>query len=493
MVNQPTQAVVPTNGQTPQSIHLVDTREKDEHKKGDGPEDGAMTWAQRRRAYAATLFMMGTIVHVVASVVTIFLYFLLPQQSTFSLWFGLVTLPVWFAPVCGAISTYFVFLVLAVFCYPYVGTIKGVSTRSYGLVSTRLCQLRARLNAFGLTDDREMPIQQQLSYEQSAQVEAYRCYQKVDLYLRSHRAGLRWVTGMGYFNAWTLMHRAEEALIKIEPKEMVFRGAMHDKLAIQNSTIGKRDELLNKLKRAITDLYPEGAIYFQEELADDDNELLRKIAEAMNKIATTHPHIDIDDVRKKSLPQQNAARMMISEVRRTLNDFRDNLWEGILRERNQLLNTVGITGLVTHILLSITIVMMGVTNTPRDLLMAATAYYMLGAVAGLFARFYNEVNTSNAGDDFGLSLARLIATPLLSGLAGVGGVIISLVLSDTLTPGNTPLTLGSMFKFEPSYLLTAAAFGLAPNLIITGLQQRTAKYSADLQKSKGGAQGTQAN
>jgi len=117
--------------------------------------------------------------------------------------------------------------------------------------------------------------------------------------------------------------------------------------------------------------------------------------------------------------------------------------------------------------------------------MAATAFYMAGAVSGLFGRFYNEVNTNTAIDDFGLSLARLIATPLLSGLAGIGGVIITLVLSDTLT-STASITLESMFKIDLGTLLTAAAFGLAPNLIISGLQQRTAKYATDLQKSKGG-------
>ncbi len=85
---------------------------------------------------------------------------------------------------------------------------------------------------------------------------------------------------------------------------------------------------------------------------------------------------------------------------------------------------------------------------------------------------------------------NLIATPLLSGLAGIGGVIITLVLSDTLT-STASITLESMFKIDLGSLLTAAAFGLAPNLIISGLQQRTAKYATDLQKSKGGNRSSQ--
>jgi hypothetical protein len=41
--------------------------------------------------------------------------------------------------------------------------------------------------------------------------------------------------------------------------------------------------------------------------------------------------------------------------------------------------------------------------------------------------------------------------------------------------------------------LIAAAFGLAPNLIISELQQRTANLSSDLQKSKSIVQESQTN
>ena len=444
-------------------------------------EDKPLSVKEWRKAYIATLAATVIIVHAVASVVTVVLYFLLPPPSS----------PVWFAPLFGAISTYIAFLFVALLCYPYVGTMRGASTRNYGLLSARLCQLRARLDALNVSEA-TLTTSGAGDYKQVARIEAYRCYERTEWYLRTHRTGLRWVTAMGYLNAWSLLHRAEEALIKVEPPQMAFRGAMHDKLAIQNSTIDKRDELLNKLIQAVTDLYPAGAVYFKEHQPGNDGEILHKIAEAINKMPTSQDQININAIETKSPEQQDAARMALSEVRRTLNEFRDNLWEGLIRERNHLLNTVGVTGLVTHILLCITIVMSGVMSGSKGLplIMAATAFYMVGAVSGLFGRFYNEVNTNTAIDDFGLSLARLIATPLLSGLAGIGGVIITLVLSDTLT-STASITLESMFKIDLGSLLTAAAFGLAPNLIISGLQQRTAKYATDLQKSKGGSRSRQ--
>jgi hypothetical protein len=323
---------------------------------------------------------------------------------------------------------------------------------------------------------------------------------------------MQWVTGAGYINAWGAIHRAEEALIEIEPPEMVLRGALHDKLAIQNSTIGNREELLDKLVHAVADIEPAGAIYLRERQPELHSEVLHQLVVAMNQFDEVEPKIlwnagesrKAQDVYEPAL--QANARMVISEVRRTLNAFRDGLWEGLLRERNQLLIAMSITALITHILLCVAIIM-GRPNTL--ILLGATAFYMVGAVSGLFGRFYKESSKHTSGvDDYGLTQARLLAAPLLSGLAGVGGVLITIILYTTLlmpainssatvhtgttnAPAVQPaqsvqITLGDVFRpDEPGYLLTAAVFGLVPNLIIGGLQQRTQRYAYELRRSKG--------
>ena len=449
-------------------------------------EDESLTWSERRRAYGATLFAMGSVVHIVASIVTVMLFLIWSFP------------PYWLVPVYGSIITYIAFLIIAVFFVPYIGIVRGVSTRNISQLRARLDQLGARLDALGISG-KDSGVSTDTNFKNVAKVEANRCYASARRYLQEHRAGLRWVTGMGYINAWGRVHRAEEALVKVEPPEMVFRGALHDRLAILESKIGKRDELLKKLTIAVTQLYPEGEIYIRENTSDDSPRLQR-IEDTVNEILANQQkqrQTDTDNTEQSKQndakqSKQDAARLMLSEIRRTLNEYRDNLWERILHERNRLLNTVAITGLVTHILLAITIVIIAITSTsetlPMDktLLMTATIYYVIGAIAGLFLRFWNEINSESALDDFGLSLTRLLATPLLSGLAGVGGVIISLLLSDVLT--TKTITLAEMFQFLPSYFLTAAAFGLAPDLIIKGLQQKVARYSSDLRRSKSGGQ-----
>src|SRR6266704_4630297 len=90
-------------------------------------EDAPLSAKEWLGAYTATLLAAWPIMHIVASIVTVALYFLLPPSS-----------PIWFAPVLGILSTYIILLFIALACY--------------GLLSTRLCQLRARLDALDITE-----------------------------------------------------------------------------------------------------------------------------------------------------------------------------------------------------------------------------------------------------------------------------------------------------------------------------------------------------
>jgi hypothetical protein len=185
------------------------------------------------------------------------------------------------------------------------------------------------------------------------------------------------------------------------------------------------------------------------------------------------------------------ARIALREVRSTLNSFRDKSWEGIARARNRLLTSIAVTGAVTHILLCIAILSSNVpvVGHPPMALIAATAFYLIGAVTGLFGRFYNESVAGSAVDDFGFSAARLVATPLLSGLAGIGGVLVTVMVAalGSTALGNdmsVPVMLNNIFQLDPRLLFAAAVFGLTPNLLIKGLQEKAKKFESDLQSSK---------
>ena len=93
-------------------------------------------------------------------------------------------------------------------------------------------------------------------------------------------------------------------------------------------------------------------------------------------------------------------------------------------------------------------------------------------------------NVDTAIDDFGLATARLLQVPWLSGLAAVGGVLITAVIDGSFaeTPGNPELV--AIFDSRSILFAIAAVFGLTPVLLLRRLSQQTDKYKNDLQSSQ---------
>ncbi len=476
------------------------------------------------KAYGASLLITGVLAPFVASVVTVVVYVAPPirfLQSVFPF------LPLqnsdWYAPIYGVLLTGLLWLLVALFgCN--VATAGGANMGSYAQLRQRWLQLKARL---GLQEDtqgnltdidieklhKDIGLEITEPYQKIALREAYAFCHGISRNLCRADTGLRWVSGSGYTSTWDLMHHAEEALIEIEPVETVLRGAMHDMFAIKGSAMGNGDELLDRLVQAVHDLDPLASEYFNEHQPDksrdrllnkliltvnSEKEVLRRIADKFSIFIeqTDNPTDEDDEVEKVTSTDkklQGKARFALREVRRTLNGFRDGIWDGLVRARNRLLGTIALTGVVTHVLLCTAILTENVDtrSSNKDAIVAATAFYIVGAIAGLFGRFYNELSSSKGGDDYGLSFARLIATPLLSGLAGIGGVLVSALLYSELVNGSNAAatTLGTFFSLkETIYLLVAAIFGLTPNLIIRSLQQQANKYVDDLKSSKGSEQ-----
>jgi len=301
-------------------------------------------------------------------------------------------------------------------------------------------------------------------------------------------AGLLWALGTGYIDAWSLLHHAEEALIEFASVPAVIRGAMHDKLAIQGSAISGKDELLGKLMQAVKVLDPTAGVYFKE-YHPHTGTALDEVAEAFTKKSLqqmlAQHGLESDEATKHGPKASTLARIALREVRSTLSSFRDKSWEGMVRARNRLLTAIAVTGAGTHILLGMAILSSGApAGHPPTAFIAATAFYLIGAVTGLFGRFYKESVAGSAVDDFGFSAARLIATPLLSGLAGIGGVLVTAMVAALGSGCHVPVMLTDIFKLDPRLLIAAAIFGLTPNLLIKGLQEKAEKFESDLQSSK---------
>ncbi len=454
-------------------------------------------------AYEGALALTGVIIPIVASLTMAGIYLAHPNIPLFALDPTLK----WFPLISSTIITAILWL-LAAFCFSFFTTAKAANRRSYGLLISRLCQLKANLciedkdsegtaleQKFGDSSETMKTVRalKQNNAEDAfasrntgALSEAYTCYINICKMLYQSPAGMLWTTGTGYINAWTLLHHAEEALIESRPREEVIRGAIHDKLAIQGSTISHKDELLDKLLQAVITLQPKAEVYFKEHQPDKGNTDINLLTEALKHklLQELIEKNDLKGVQNIDDPSEAKAlaRVALREVRSTLNDFRDKSWEGIVRARNRLLGSIAVTGIMTHVLLAMAIL----TSNTADAITAAAAFYLVGAVTGLFGRFYREAVTGSAVDDFGFSTARLIATPLLSGLAGIGGVMLTVMfasLGDTLNKAGD-ITMNDIFHMDPRLFFAAAIFGLAPNLLIRGLQDEASKYATDIQSSK---------
>jgi len=141
-------------------------------------------------------------------------------------------------------------------------------------------------------------------------------------------------------------------------------------------------------------------------------------------------------------PDDLIARRLIRQVRRAINEYRDDRRLALVRARNQLLKTIILTALVTYLLVALAVL----SGVPRPAFTSAIACFLIGATVGLFNRLYLDASTETAVEDYGLSAARLLHTPLLCGLAAV--------------------------------------FGLTPSALISRLQSEAEKYKSDLKSSE---------
>jgi hypothetical protein len=125
----------------------------------------------------------------------------------------------------------------------------------------------------------------------------------------------------------------------------------------------------------------------------------------------------------------------------------------------------------------------------RGYIVAAAAFYLVGAIVGLFNQLYLEGGTETATEDYGLAAARLFHTPMISGLAALGGVLIipmfSVLVNSSIHGKSTVGDVLDLTKLldltgQPFSIVLAAIFGLSPTILISRLQQEAEQYKADL-------------
>jgi hypothetical protein len=358
----------------------------------------------------------------------------------------------------------------------------------------------------------------------------------------------RWVMGTAYIKMLQRLHRAQEALISVEPIDAVIQHARYDLTRISGSNMANHAGMATQLEQAVAVLERSRLASLNSQLVDCLNslsgsvtppvspEIVRgSLANAAGALDSLPGYFDkgalsaallrgaqllADPVRADQFDRSGLSRdlaasvafltqldrlasagderignadadsnaqqsqataqalSVVRTVRRLINDFRDSSRAGLLRERNQLALTVGITGITGYTLVWLAIL----SGASAETLEVGTAFYLSGAAVGLFARLYVEAKSETGVDDFGLSMIRMLAAPLLSGVAGLAGVVLL-----TVAPGvaaiETPFSLARLWP----NMVTAAVFGLTPGLLIDRLSAKADEFKKDLKSTQASA------
>jgi hypothetical protein len=272
--------------------------------------------------------------------------------------------------------------------------------------------------------------------------------------------GTAWAGGAAYVAVFTFIHRAEQAITKLLPDPEVVQQALFERACVLNSKIANAQEQIFRLERAIHALG--GAGYLSE----------RRTGAAPS--------------------DKRLARGIVQDAQATVDDCRDRRRHGLVRARNRRFATVVFTGLVAYAGLGLALL----AGAGTDQIIAGGTYYLIGASVGLFRQLRQAATADSATEeDFGLSMVRLVHTPLASGLAAIGGVVLT-AYATALNPGLssdgetsvTVPTLSQVFDIadNPLGLIAAAVFGFAPSLLASTLQSRADKWKDELKSSAPG-------
>jgi hypothetical protein len=404
--------------------------------------------------YLGALWIIGPLMAGLAAIVTVGTYLFLPAKPGSS---PAAPNDPWVAIAAGLVVTSLVWFLGSWFARPLVSAPRA-QLRLYAELVERSRSLRDRLSS----------IRAETTEAKACVAEAQGHLDYVHVALEGFGKGpaLDWALAYGYMNVQRGLHRADEALIMIESAEAAVGDALHDALSLEGSTIGNVDRLVGILSTAMDRLSPASAAVLLP------------------------PNKDRDAAADKAL-SDHEAREALREVRHAINEYRDDRHDGLVRARNRLVWTMLAVGITTYLLLSLALV--AAVGVPY--VQAVAVFYLVGATVGLFNRLRIEAGQTSAVEDFGLSQARLVVTPLVSGLAAVGGVYLvamapALLPTGTAGAADAP-ALTSVFDLaaNPIGLVYAAIFGLAPGALTSRLTVASTRLEKDLQATEAAAPG----
>jgi len=393
--------------------------------------------AARSNRYFGALVLVAAIIPLpfLAALITIIAYLSpSPQPAVaFFNWLGPSNIVI----ILGLIITLVLWLLLAIPCMRFA-TAEDARPSDYEGLKGAVKALEIRLKVVKEKD--EATQDNALEHKKArdiviSDVEAAVAY----INTRLCSQGWHWLS-TGYVSLWDRVNEADEAIIDVLPCETVIESAKYEELRLKNSQVSESEALYTPLKEAMDTLSPANAT---DTVSSDPNR--------------SGPSTAING--QVSQQREHEARANIRIVKAALHKFTNERWDGLVRARNQLMVTAFLTALFTYILVLIAIL----AHVPAMNTLDAMVFYFLGAIVGLFGRLFDERNADTVIDDYGLSMARIIVTPLISGLAALVGVLFV----------TTSSTIDTIYKISLQNLVFASILGFAPNLLINILRSKS--------------------
>jgi len=273
------------------------------------------------------------------------------------------------------------------------------------------------------------------------------------------RPGQRWATHMGYIAMWEGIHHAEEALVPVLSTTGLWETVQKALLQLDGAT---RD-----LSTRLGDVLDGVAGFLATRAARGKAKAPRQADKNCGSV---------------KISSEDDARGRLREVISALNSFRDQQWSGLVRLRNQTLTALSMTGLSAFGLLVLAIL----CNVDSKMITAGITFFLVAAVVGFLSRLMTLSSAGSAVDDYGLQSARMLLVPVVSGLAGLGGVLLTTILFNQsltslleLAESTSPLPILSMvFDLSKSSvgIIVAILFGYAPTLFQARLDALVESY-----------------
>jgi hypothetical protein len=340
----------------------------------------------------------------------------------------------------------------------------------------------------------------------------------------------RWINGSGYVDLWRHLYSFEEALILREDPGAVISEGRWDQLRLKRSDIENKDELLKRLDDALSILeeqrqHAAGVASFEHSFGVTNPKQRQTASSAREATATSvqsRENEDLPDLpgdppepptngagpNLQSEPEAASQNGGVPELEKTalhacstirdtriiINDFRIQKLEGLLETRNRLILIGSVTAVAAYLLLVFAIL----AGASQSHVIAGFTFFAVGAVVSLFDELRMGMGSRQPFEaDFNIESVRIWHTPVLAGVAGVAGVVLTVLLYNTTAEqmylsaegGVDSLSVGvaslsDVFTQDRSiHLVIAAIFGLVPGLLVDRLRQSAEKYKIGLEST----------